>query len=99
MSLIDADFALLEQVARDLNNVANDVDQESRNLRNTQTATASAWQSSSYHLYENSVNRTVQRIQTTSQRIREVSTALRNLSTELRRADNEAKRLAALNNR
>lgn len=84
---------LIEQVARELDNIANDVAEGRTALRQAADATANAWQSQFTGQFLQSVDTTQNRIDTCAQNIRALAQKLRGTAAEVRRVETAIKRL------
>ena len=89
MANIQADPDLLEQVARELTKIAEDVDAQARSLASTGTQTAAAWRSANTNHYLENVNLLKQKISTSAGGIRTAANTLRQTATEVRRVERE----------
>ena len=86
---------LIEQVARELDRIANDISTGRDQLRRAGNDTASAWQSQFTGQFIQSVNMTQNRINTCAQNVRALANKLRGTAAEVRRVEREIKLMKA----
>lgn len=89
MAKINADPDLLEQVARELVGIAEDMDAQGRALANAGNQTTAAWKSRYTAQYLDSVNRTKSKITSSASNVRSAAGVLRKTAAEVRRAERE----------
>ena len=89
---INANSAVLEQAARELDRVAADVSRDSNRLTQAREQTMGAWQSSLTGQFSQSVDTTRGRVGRCVQQTQVIARTLRSTATEVRRAEQELAR-------
>lgn len=89
---INADSALLERVARELDRIAADVSRGNNRLTQAREETLSAWQSSLTGQFSQSVDTTKNRVGRCAQQTQTLANTLRSTAAAVRRAEQELAR-------
>lgn len=95
MATMNADPALLERVADELDNIASEMTDQQATLHDAASHTAAAWQSRYTGEFLDSVNSTNGEIRKTADAVRSAANRLRTIAREVRRAEAEIKALNA----
>lgn len=89
MALINADPDLLEQVARELTKISENVESQNRALAKAESNTTAIWKSQYTGRYLESVSKTKKKINTTSGNIQKMADTLRQIASDIRRVEQE----------
>jgi len=89
---INANSAVLEQAARALDGVAQNVSRDNNRLTQAREETLGAWQSSLTGQFSLSVNTTKTRVGRCAEQTQTIANTLRSTATEVRRAEQDLAR-------